>query len=416
MKRSLLCLCLGAAILGAPAGRGNGAPKETATFDGDKLAEIDAAVMEAVRDSTIVGGVFWMERNGVAYHQACGNRAPAPAKEVMTEDTIFDVASITKVVATATAVMQCVERGVVGLDDPVARHLPAFTGEGREKITLRHLLLHTSGLRTNLDPKNQPFSNREEALARAYQEKPAFEPGSAYAYSSIGTLVLGDLVERVTGRAFEEYCTDEIFEPLQMSDTGFRPAEALHPRVAPSSAPQRGMVDDVVARTMGGVAGHASLFTTAADLARFARMMLNSGELDGRRVLRAETVALMTRVQSPPDLRSPGADNRPVRRALGWDIDTPFRTPPHPYGLHRGSVFPIGSYGHAGWTGQMLWIDPFSRTFVVFLCNRYQPGAPASPDDSYHLHHRIATLAAGAVKDFDFRNVPGALPAAEAGR
>ncbi len=416
MKRSLFSLIIGAAMVMAPAVRGNEAPQETGTFDVDKLAEIDSVVMQAIRDTTIVGGVFWVERNGVAYHKAYGNRAPVPATEVMTEDTIFDVASITKVVATATAVMQCVEGGLVGLDDPVARHLPAFTGEGREKITLRHLLLHTSGLRTNLDPKKLPFINREEALARACEEKPMFEPGSAYAYSSIGTLVLGALVERVTGRAFEEYGTDEIFEPLRMNDTGFRPAEALLPRVAPSSAPQRGMVDDVVARTMGGVAGHASLFTTAEDLARFARMMLNAGELDGRRVLRAETVALMTRVQSPPDLRCPGADNRPVRRALGWDIDTPFRTPPHPYGLHRGSVFPIGSYGHAGWTGQMLWIDPFSRTFVVFLCNRYQPGAPAGPDDSYHLHHRIATLAAGAVKDFDFKNVPGALPAAEVAR
>lgn len=293
---------------------------------------------------------------------------------------------------------------------PLSRHLPEFTGEGREKITLRHLLLHTSGLKTNLAPKTQPISKRDDAVAHACKEKPAFEPGSAYAYSSVGTLLLAAAIEKATGRAFDEYCTAEIFRPLGMKDSGFRPAADKLPRVAPSSAPQRGQVDDFMARSMGGVAGHASLFTTTADLARFARMMLNSGELDGARVLRADTVRLMTSVQSPPGLRAPGAGNLPVRRVLGWDIDTPYRTPPHPYGLHRGALFPVGSYGHAGWTGQMLWIDPFSRTFVIFLCNRYQPGAPVIPDAAYHLHHRIATLAAESVKDFDFQHVPGALP------
>jgi len=379
-------------------------------FRSEKLAEIDSAIGQAIRESKIVGGALWIERDGAAYHKAFGNRALTPEKEPMSEDTIFDVASITKVVATATVAMQCVERGVMQLDAPLSKYLPAFTGEGREKITIRHVLLHTSGLKTNLDPKKQPFASRDEAVAQACREKPLFEAGAAYAYSSVGTMLLGAAVERVTARAFDEYCAAEIFLPLGMKDTGFRPGAELLPRVAPSSAPRRGQVDDFMARTMGGGAGHASLFTTTADLARFARMMLNLGELDGARVLRADTVKLMTSVQSPPGLRCPGAGNLPVRHALGWDIDTPYRTPPHPYGLHRGALFPVGSYGHAGWTGQMLWIDPFSRTFVVFLCNRYQPGAPTIPDDSYHLHYRIATLAAESVKGFDFKNVPGALP------
>jgi CubicO group peptidase (beta-lactamase class C family) len=222
-------------------------------------------------------------------------------------------------------------------------------------------------------------------------------------------VVLGGVIERVTGRKFDEFCTTEIFKPLRMNDTLFRPSGDRLKRVAPSSSPARGQVDDTVARLSGGVAAHASLFSTTADVAQFARMMLNLGELDGRRVFKPETVRLMTSVQSPPDLISPAANNLPVRRGLGWDIDTPYRTPPHDYTLARGALFPIGGYGHTGWTGQMLWIDPFSHTFVIFLCNRYVDGAADTRPAVYQLHHRLSTLAAEAVKDFDFKNVPGAL-------
>ena len=378
-------------------------------FRAEKLAAMDAAIEEAIAGANIVGAALWVERDGVAYHKAYGLRAEAPAREPMTEDTIFDVASITKVVATATAAMQCVERGLFALDDPVAKHLPAFAGEGREKIAIRHLLLHTSGLRVNLDPRANPYRNGEEALALICREKPATEPGVAFSYSSVGSMLLGAVIERVTGKELDEFCTAEVFRPLRMNDTVFRPRGELLRRVAPTSAPERGLVDDNAARTRGGVAGHASLFTTTADLARFARMMLNLGELDGVRVLRADTVKLMTSVQSPADLRSPAAANLPVRRGIGWDIDTPYRTPPHDYTLQRGAVFPVGGYGHAGWTGQVLWIDPFSRTFVVFLCNRYGRARSDSPTFTYRLHHRLATLAAEAVTGFDFKHAPGAL-------
>ncbi len=382
------------------------------TFRAGKLAEMDEAIEQAIRDTKIVGAALWVERNGAAYRKAFGQRAPAPAAEPMTEDTIFDVASITKVAATATAAMQCVERGLFALDDPVAKHLPAFTGEGREKISIRHLLLHSSGLRVNLDPRNHPYRNAEEALALICQEKPVNEPGTAFSYSSVGSMLLGAVIEKVTGKRLDTYCAEEIFRPLRMSDALFRPSGAVLRRVAPSSAPERGLVDDLAARTMGGVAGHASLFTTTADLARFARMMLNLGELDGARVLRADTVKLMTSVQSPADFRCPAAANLPVRRGLGWDIDSPYRTPPHDYSNQRGALFPVGGFGHAGWTGQSLWIDPFSKTFVIFLCNRYRPGAPESPGPVYELHRQISTLAAEAVKDFDFQHVAQALPAA----
>ncbi|MDP1589208.1 MAG: serine hydrolase domain-containing protein, partial [Prosthecobacter sp.] len=356
---------------------------------------------------------LWVERDGVSYHKAFGNRALTPAAVPMTEDTIFDVASVTKAVAAASAAMLCVERGLMGVDDLVSKHLPEFTGEGREKITLRHLLLHSSGLQVNPNGTKPPLSrNPDEAFAQACREKPLFEPGSAFSYSSVGTMVLGMVIERVTGRKLDEFCTAEIFRPLKMNDTQFRPSGKSLQRVTPSSAPERGQVDDKVARHMGGLAGHAGLFTTAPDLARFARMMLNHGELDGVRVFKPETIKLMTSVQSPTDLRNSTAGNLLVRRGLGWDIDTPYRASPDASTLstrHRGAVFPVGGYGHTGWTGQMLWIDPFSKTFVIFLCNRYGPDGKDTRPEVYQMHHRISTLAAEAVKGFDFKNVPGAL-------
>ena len=379
------------------------------TFRVEKLAELDATIEQAIHDSKMLGANLWVERNGVAYHKAFGQRAIKPEAEVMTEDTLFDVASVTKAVAAASAAMLCVERGLIQVDDLVSKHLPEFTGEGREKVTVRQLLTHSSGLPVNLNPNLPPFTTFDNAIAQTCRTKLLFGPGSAFSYSSVGTIVLGGVIERVTGRKFDEFCTTEIFRPLKMNDTGFSPNGDKLKRVSPSSAPERGQVDDTVARLSGNVAAHASLFTTTADLARFARMMLNLGELDGVRVFEPETIKLFTSVQSPLGLTSPDAKNLPVRRGLGWDIDTPYRTPPHDYTLHRGAVFPIGGYGHTGWTGQMLWIDPFSGTFVIFLCNRYVDATTDTRPAVYQLHHRISTLAAEAVKGFDFKNVPRAL-------
>lgn len=398
MKR----LLLSAFVMMTFAARADDAP-----WKAGRLAAMDAEIIRAIQDGMIAGAALWVERSGVSHHRAYGNRALRPAVEAMTEDTVFDAASVTKAVATASAAMLCVERGLMRLDDPVSRFLPEFTGGGREKITLKHLLLHTSGLQVNLNGTKKPFSRSPaEAYAQACREKPLFEPGSAFSYSSVGSMVLGMAIERASGRSFDVFCTAEIFQPLKMRDTLFRPSGEVLKRVAPTTAPQRGRVDDTVAREMGGVSGHASLFTTTGDLARFARMMLNGGELDGVRIFKPETIELMTRVQSPPDLRSPDARNLPVKRALGWDIDTPYRTPPHDYSLARGALFPVGSYGHTGWTGQMLWIDPFSKTFIVFLCNRYVPGGKDTRSAVSKLHHRLSTLAAEAVQGFDFSKVP----------
>lgn len=390
------------------------ASNQELTFHQKKLTAIDAAIEQAIHDSQILGATFWLEHNGTAYHRAYGQRAAKPTVEDMTDDTIFDLASITKVIATTSAAMLCIERGQMGVDDLVSKYLPEFTGEGREKITIRHLLLHSSGLPVNLDAKIAPFSNPADAFAQACRTKLRFAPGSHYSYSSAGSMVLGALIEQITGQKLNDFCTESIFQPLGMSDTLFRPqGEALR-RVAPTSPPElRGQVNDTAARVIGGVAAHASLFSTTADLARFARMMLHSGDLDGVRIFAPETVRQMTSVQSPPGLTSPDAAGMVVRRGLGWDIDTPYRTPPHHYTQARGAVFPIGGYGHTGWTGQMLWIDPFSQTFVIFLCNRYVPGAPDSHTAVARLHYQLSTLAAEAVKGFDFDKVPEALPSHE---
>lgn len=383
-------------------------PAVASVFKTEKLAQLDAEIERAIEEGNLIGGTLWVEHEGVAYHKAYGWRALAPEPEPMTEDTIFDLASITKVMATAAAAMGCVDRDRLDLDEPVCRHLPEFTGEGREKITPRHLLLHSSGLPVNLQDGKAPHArNRAEAFAMLCREKPRFEPGSAFSYSSTGSILLALVIEKVTGRSFDEFCVEEIYRPLGMNDTVFRPEGERLCRVAPSSAPQRGEVDDTVARHMGGVAGHASLFSTTADMAKFARMMLGLGELKGVRVLKAETVRLMTSVQSPPDLVSPAAHHLPVQRGLGWDINTPYRTPPHPYSRQRGALFPVGGYGHAGWTGQMLWVDPFSRSFVIFLCNRYGGEKEGSPAAVYQLHDRLSTHAAEALQVVDFSKASG---------
>jgi CubicO group peptidase (beta-lactamase class C family) len=213
-------------------------------------------------------------------------------------------------------------------------------------------------------------------------------PGREFLYSDVGFVLLGEIVARVSHEPLNGFCAREIYQPLKMADTGYLPGREKLPRIAPTEMADgvmlRGTVHDPTARFMGGVAGHAGVFTTASDLARFARMMLNLGELDGARILKADTVRMMTRVQTPPGMKA--------RRGLGWDIDSA-------YSSARGR-FPVGSYGHTGFTGVALWIDPFSKTFFIFLSNRVHPVADGNVVD---LYRTVGTLAGEAVTDFDFR-------------
>ena len=367
-------------------------PPVTKVFRADKLAAMDAAITNAIAEHKCPGGVLWLEHDGVAHHQAYGNRALVPVREAMTEDTIFDAASLTKVVATTPAVMLLVERGQVKLDAPVQNYLPEFTGDGKELVTVRELLTHTSGLPPDIETKSD-WHGQATAIQKACAEKLQNKPGTVFKYSDITFFLLGEIVQRVGQLPLEVFVQREIFQPLKMRDTGFLPAKEKRFRIAPTEVvagqPWRGVVHDPTARHMGGVAGHAGLFFTAGDLARYARMLVNHGELDGVRIFQPATVKLMTSVQTPPAISA--------KRGLGWDIDSPYAGP-------RGEIFPVGSYGHTGWTGGSLWIDPFSKTFVIFLSNRNHP---TESGVVIALRHKLGTLAAEALENVDFPNAAG---------
>jgi len=373
------------------------------SFREDKLAEMDAAITRAIADKKCPGGVLWLEHGAANYHKAYGQRALVPAPEPMTEDTIFDAASLTKVVACTPAMMLLVERGLVNLDERVQAYIPEFTGDGKENITVRQLMTHTSGLRGDIETRTD-WRGQPAAIEKACAEKLQSSPGTAFRYSDINFFLLGEIVQRVSHQPLEKFVAQEVYRPLGMVDTGYLPSADKLSRIAPTEVvqgkPYRGTVHDPTARKMGGVAGHAGLFTTAADLARYARMLLNRGSLDGVRIFKPETVDLMTSVQTPESLT--------VRRGLGWDIGSGYSGP-------RGKLFPIGSYGHTGWTGTSIWIDPFSQSFVIFLSNRNHPDENGNVSA---LRAGLGTLAAEAIEDFNFAYVPGALgpaPDVEAG-
>jgi uncharacterized protein YbbC (DUF1343 family)/CubicO group peptidase (beta-lactamase class C family) len=369
---------------------------ETA-FYSNKLAEIDAAIENTIAEKGCPGAVVWLEHRGHSYHKAYGNRSLVPQPEPMTEDTIFDLASLTKVIACTPAVLLLVERGQLGLDDRVQAYIPEFTGGGKEAVTVRQLLTHVSGLRGDIETTSN-WQGQAAAIQKACAERLLTDPGTTFRYSDINFFLLGEIVQRISHTPLQDFLEREIFRPLGMTNTGYLPRESTRTRIAPTEVvhgkPFRGVVHDPTARHMGGVAGHAGLFSTAADLACFARMLLGQGELDGIRIFKPTTVELMTSVQTPGSVSA--------RRGLGWDIDSGYSGP-------RGRLFPIGSFGHTGWTGTSIWIDPFSQSFIIFLSNRNHPNESGSVGG---LRAELGTLAAEAIPDFNFASVPGTLPQA----
>jgi uncharacterized protein YbbC (DUF1343 family) len=348
------------------------------------LADLEDTIEDAIARDHIPGAVVMVGQDDrILYAGALGNLAVSPRPQTMTRSTIFDLASLTKVVATTTAIMQLTETGTLDLDLPVARYWPAFAANGKEAITPRQLLTHFSGLPPDLDTEDH-WTGKAAALDRIVNLRPRHPPGEAFAYSDINFEILGELVARIAKTPLDVYCRKHIFAPLGMTDTGFRPIAAKRPRIAPTDMdrdrPRRGTVQDPTAIRMGGVAGHAGLFGTAADLARFARMILNGGVLDGHRILSARSVALMTAPQTPPD--------QPVIRGLGWDIHSPY-TP-----MSDQDLAP-GSFGHTGFTGTSLWIDPTSRSYVIILASRLHPDGKGTVKP---LRARVAALVAAAIQ------------------
>src|SRR5581483_4763281 len=345
---------------------------------------LDQVIQDAIGQNQIPGAVLIVGHKGkIVHRKAYGNRVLVPNPEAMTVDTIFDCASLTKVIATTSSLMKLFEEGKFRLNDRVTQYIPEFQG-GKSEITIRNLMTHFSGLRGDLT-LNPPWRGSTTGIHLAEIDKLTGPPAARFVYTDINFILLGELVRRLGSAPLDVYARDHIFVPIGMKESMFNPPHSLEPRIAPTErdgrngAPLRGIVHDETARFMGGVAGHAGLFSTAGDLARFAEMMLHYGELDGVRLFSPLTVQKFTTPESPPD--------QPILRGLGWDIDSPYST-------NRGELFPLGSYGHTGFTGTSVWIDPTTDSYVILLTNSVHPfrRPPITA-----LRAKVATVAAAAL-------------------
>jgi serine-type D-Ala-D-Ala carboxypeptidase len=354
-----------------------------------KSAEIDQTLERHLTAGNLPGAVVLVgHQDCVVFHKAYGKRSLLPDVEEATTDTIFDLASLTKVVATAPAIMLLVQRHKLRLEDTVSKHLPAFGRRGKEKVTIQQLLVHYSGLSADLRLSKRRKTSAKKLLDRIYQSRLVARPGQQFIYSDLGFIVLGKVVEKVSGQSLDRFARDNLFAPLAMRSTGFLPNSAEIPRIAPTERRKdgsviRGQVHDPLASRLGGVAGDAGLFSTSGDLARFCQMLLNRGYLDEAQVLNAGTVTKMTSIQSP--------EGKPDLRGLGWDFESA-------YSSAKGSFFSSQSYGHTGYTGTSIWIDPETRTFLVILTNRVHPDGKG---DVKELRTELANIVGSA-----FASVP----------
>ncbi len=380
----------------------------------ERLAKIDAAVLESIARKETPGAVVLVARKGrIVYRKAFGDRAIEPQREPMTIDTVFDLASLTKVVATATSIMILVEQGKVSLADTVARYIPEFGKAGKERITVEQLMTHRAGLPADNEIADY-VGKTIDPLELIYELRPSYEPGARFVYSDVGFIVAAEIVRRVSGNRIDKFAPDNIFSALQMAKTLYITPDVvkalrrlrenertgvdiglvtqwvsptlrdLLEGIAPTEMREgrwmRGEVHDPRAYEMGGVAGHAGLFSTADDLAIFCQMILNKGEYNGTRILAPYTVERMISAHSLPTSQM---------RGIGWDVNTAFSS-------NRGDLFPVGTFGHTGFTGASIWIDPVSETFVVLLTNRVHPNGKG---DVTRLRSFVASIVASAITD-----------------
>jgi beta-N-acetylhexosaminidase len=381
----VLALALAAALQASAATPGQG---PGVSPPGPFAAVVDSIIEDGVRRGVYPGAVVVIGRGDTVLLAKGYGRFTWSAQSpgVDPAGTLFDLASLTKVVATTPAVMRLVEEGRLVLDSPVVRYLPAFGSERPDKarITVRQLLSHTSGLRAFL-PLNTLTRTRDQAIARVLAEPPTVPPGTRMIYSDLNAILVGLIVERVSGEPLDRFVGREVFTPLGLAAV-FNPPRALRDRIMPSGRwrgrPVAGEVHDQNAARMGGVAGHAGLFATGLDVARLAQVMLREGRLrDGRRLFRAETVRAFT-------ARVPGAGPR----ALGWET-----VPTDEDVSSAGQLLTAGSFGHTGFTGTEVWIDPARDLFIVFFANRtYGPRVSRPVTALKEIRGRLADAAARA--------------------
>ncbi|MSR52683.1 MAG: class A beta-lactamase-related serine hydrolase [Gemmataceae bacterium] len=357
-------------------------PLLAVSLDRDRLKQIDTSVEAAVKRGDCPGAVVVVVHDDeVVFRKAFGQRSLQPDKQAMAVDTVFDLASLTKPIATATSAFVLIEQRKLRLSEKVATYWPEFAANKKGAVTVEHLLSHTSGLLAD-NSLGDYKSGKGDAMKKIAALSLEAEPGKRFRYSDVGFIVLGELIERISGKNVHEFSKRHVFDPLAMAETSYLPSEKLKARCAPTGKREgnwlTGEVHDPRAAAIGGIAGHAGLFGTADEVACFARMLLRGGELDGKRVLSRESVQLMT---MPIDV--PGG-----KRSRGWDVDTGFSSP-------RGELFVKGEgFGHTGFTGTSLWIDPRSKTAIVILTNRVHISEKVQVTS---LRREIATIVAESV-------------------
>ena len=348
-----------------------------------RYARIDSVARQEITAEGLPGAVILVGHQGkTVYRKAFGYRSLVPQQVPMTEDTIFDLASLTKVVATTNAVMQLVDAGAIDLNAPVSKYLPEFKGNGKGQITIKHLLTHTSGLRAEVSECG--WTGYEGAISAIAGDHPINQPGTCFKYSDANFITLGEVVHRVSHMPLNVYCQEKIFKPLGMRHTAFIPPGSWQTLIAPTDYQQNrlrwGDVSDPTAHRMGGVAGNAGVFSTADDLAILVQMLLNGGSYEGRRILSAKAVATMTK-----PYYIPGSS---TQRGLGWDMESP-------YSKGFNAAFCKGSFGHTGYTGTSIWVDPCSKTFLIILTSRLHPNGRGQVTQ---LRARVASAVAAAAQ------------------
>ena len=378
----LVLLLLPVRVFAEPPAESPEVVPESVGMDSTRLAVIDDLVAEGLSQNKMPGCVVVIgRREGIVFRKAYGFRQTQPEQIPMTLDTVFDLASLTKPIATATSVMLLIQQGKLELNQTVASIIPEFAANGKDTITIRHLLTHTSGLIADnsisdyADGPNAAFVNINALKLTA-------EPGKEFIYSDVGFIELGRIVEVVSGQSLHEFTQAAIYAPLGMTETGYLPGEALKARAAVTEERDghwmQGEVHDPRAFALGGIAGHAGLFSTADDLARYAVMMLNQGQFEDVQILQPEVFTLMTTAVNVPR----------GRRALGWDARTG-------YSSNRGDLMSSSAFGHGGFTGTGIWMDPQQNLFVLFLSNRVHPDGKGLVNP---LIGRIGTIAGAAMK------------------